>query len=338
MNQSNLDQLIQALLSFRVSEKFVQGTLFMLAGVLMRTDSTTPTQQAQKALQWLFPHDIDNVADDIMGRMYDLQITQVFEEFFYRLDIDIPVREIRYKNAVTYLIEPNNHDLLPTIDLAAGDLSEVSNLYFAAAEQIGRRLSPSEYSHAEAYLAGICFFSGWASVDNKATVSILHSLAAIAPPVLKFFFALPSIPGAQPSGWLPTQIALWGIVSGLDETFMKVAWPYQSRVLFRDGHPIPGVEEITPSAFFSHCFEISHQFFDRNQSQIRNIARLGVGPDDVPAWSGSGMERPELFRVIENRWGYDPLDEALSEIELKQVNACIIFVLFCSLCRAASLN
>jgi hypothetical protein len=339
-SHQNLDDLIKAMRPFHVSKNFLNGTLFLLGAVLMRTSSVTSPQQAQQATQWILPHDINEVSDDILGRMYDGQITEVIEEFLYRTEIEIPMREIRIKDVVMYLIEPRSHGRLPEVDLTdvAHELREVSKLYYAMTEEIGCHLEASDYTYEEAYFAGICFFSSWAHIDTKAVAAILQVLFGCAPPVLSFVFALPSIPSAQPSGWLPTQIALWGFVDGLDERFMQVAWPYQSWMLYRDQQPIQGVEEMPPGLFFDHCYKASHPFFTQHVSQIREVSHLGIGPDNVPAWTGSGSERDALVESVKSISGYVLGDEALPEIERKQVNACVVFILFCSLCRAASLN
>jgi hypothetical protein len=338
--RQNLDNLIMALRPFQLSENFLHGTLFLLGAVLMRTSSGTTPQQAQQALQWALPHDINEVSDDILGRMYDGQITSVIEEFIYRTKIQIPMREIRVKDVVMYLIEPKNHGLLPDVDLTdvAHELREVSKLYYAMTEEIGRHLGASDYTYEEAYFAGICFFSSWAHIDMKAVAVVLQILFGSAPPVLQFVFSLPSIPGAQPTGWLPTQIALWGFVAGLDESFMAVAWPYQSWLLFRNQQPIRGVEEMPPSVFLDHCYEFTRPFSAKFTAQVREISHLGIGPDNVPAWTGSGSEKGALAECVTSISGYSIDDKLLPKIERKQVNACIIFVLFCSLCRAASLN
>jgi hypothetical protein len=339
-DRQNLDDLIKAMRPFQVSENFLNGTLFLLGAVLMRTSSGTNPQQAQQAMQWALPHDINEVSDDILGRMYDGQITTVIEEFFYRTEIEIPMREIRVKDIVMYLLKPKNHGLLPEVDFeeTAHELREVSKIYYAMTEEIGCHLTASDYTYEEAYFAGICFFSSWAHIDMKAVAAMLQVLFGSAPPVLQFVFSLPSIPGVQPSGWLPTQIALWGFVNGLDEHFMQVAWPYQSWMLYRDQQPIQGVEEMSPSVFLDHCYEASRPFLTLYGSQVREVSRLGIGPENVPAWIGSGSEKASLAESVMSVSGYNLDDEELPVIERKQVNACIIFVLFCSLCRAASLN
>lgn len=337
MNSENFDALVQSLRSLRVSPDFTQGLFFMLGGVLLHIRPGDPPEGIPRPLQWVLPHDMNAVSEDILSRMHDGQIAHVIEEFFYRMNVEIPLREIRIKDYVTQLFKPADHGLLPRIDPRVAGMCPLSRLYFAMLEEIGRRLKPSHYSDAEAYLAGICFFSSWAQIDIKATGAILRSLDRSAPPVSKFFFALPRLPGAPPLGWLPTQMAFWGLIAGLDERCTQVAWPYQSWILFRDGDPRPGVEDLTPTDFFDHCKEISISFFAENKRQIRQIARIGVEIDEVPAWS-EAMSQSDVFMFIENRWDYNPADESLSEIERKQVNACIIFTLFCSLYRASTLN
>ncbi len=78
-----LHALILAMRSLRVSEEFAQGTLFMLGGILLRADSDTPLPRIHQSLQWVLPHDINAVSEDILGRMYDGQIARVIEEFLH---------------------------------------------------------------------------------------------------------------------------------------------------------------------------------------------------------------------------------------------------------------
>lgn len=110
-------------------------------------------------------------------------------------------------------------------------------------------------------------------------------------------------------GWLPTQMALWGLVAGLEHKFTGIASPYQSLVLFKDEKPSPGVEDINPSEFFSHCYEISKIVASKILTQIGQIADLEVGPHDVPEFTGTGSERDEIFALIERVWGYDPAND-----------------------------
>ena len=91
-------------------------------------------------------------------------------------------------------------------------MAGISRLYFAAVGEFGRRLKKSEFSNAEAYIASISFFHMQSQMDIQATGFILQMLYRSAPPALRFVFALPRISGAQGVGWLPTQMALWGLV------------------------------------------------------------------------------------------------------------------------------
>ncbi len=334
MQTQNLDHLVLAMQSMHVSDDFLQGALFTLGGVLMSAHPNTSEREVLQGLQWVVPHDINGVSKDIIDRMYDDLITRVVEELFYRLGVEIPLREICIDDIVIHLCTPADHGKLPEIDLSKDEMHQVSRLYFAAVEEFGRCLKKSNYSRMEAYQAGICFFSSWLHVDRNATGFILHSLSEFAPPALKFIFAMPRIKGANPAGWLPTQIALWGFVTGLDETFMSVAWPFQSWMLYKDGNPIPGIEDLGPAEFFSHCYETSKHFAVQYESQIGQVADIDVGPDNVPIFTGTASERTDIFSLIKTEWGYDPTDQTLPVVEQKQVNACLIFVLFCSLCRA----
>ena len=134
---------------------------------------------------------------------------------------------------------------------------------------------------------------------------------------------------------LPTQAALWGLITGLDNNFISIAWPFQSWVLFNDGKPIPEVERLKPIEFMTHCYEVAIDFMWANEPAIRSIADASIGPSDIPPFTGARQELAEICDVIANVWGYDPRNDDLTTIENKQINACIIFTIFCSLCRAS---
>ena len=334
MDTKNLNDLTQSIRSLGVSEDFVRGALFTLGATLMRSGPDDAQEDITRGFQWVMPGDLTAVGEEIFGRMYEGPLKEVVEEFSYRMGWEIPVRDIRIGEVVLHVFNPKNHGIFPEIDVNDYSMADFSRLYFMVVEEFGRRLSKSEYTDAEAYIAGISFFHMQAGIDIQATGYVVQMLYLSAPPALRFIFALPRVAGAKAAGWLPTQMALWGFVTGLDDEFMGVAWPYQSWVLFKDKKPIPGVEDLNPSEFFSHCYEITKIFASRNVSQIGQVAELEVGPDDVPEFTGTGSEREEIFALIERVWGYGPANDELSAIEQKQVNGCIIFILFCSLCRA----
>jgi hypothetical protein len=167
---------------------------------------------------------------------------------------------------------------------------------------------------------------------NQAIIMVINHLA---PPVLKFFFGLPKDSGGYQSGWLPTQIALVGLFSGLNETFTHLAWPYQSRVFFRNGGvPITGVEKLTPPEFVDHCYAVSRSFLEE-RPDFSQIVEPQIDPEKFPVWTGTKAEYPAMSEYMYSRWGYTPSQRDLPLIELKQINACIVFSQFCSMWKLA---
>lgn len=338
MSNDYLEEMVSAIRALDVSEHFVQGSLFLLGGALMGAADGIPPEAVYASLQRVYPHDIRAIHPEILERINDRIIGEVIEEFLFHLGVDIPFREIKVGSYSNTLVTPRDNGLFPDIDFSSGEMWAVSRLYFLMAEELGRRLEKSNYSSSEAYLAGICVFSMWSQIDFKAMGWIIRTVNECAPPVFKFIFSIPRIPEAQCSGWLPTQMALWGFITGLDNRFIQVAWPYQSWLLFHNKQPILGIEELSPPQFYEKCLRPTQEFYSGNVQVIRQVSGLEIGPREVPAWSPSDLTRQGIFREIKRMWGYDPEDENLIPVERKQVNACIIFVLFCSLCRAAAMN
>jgi hypothetical protein len=335
MENKNLDAIVRAICSCRVSEQFTLGVLFMLGGTLMRAAPGSSPEEVSRSLQWVMPHDINEVADDILSRMYDGKLQSVLEELFFKLNIQIPLRDMRIGELSSQLLTPADHGLLKSPPLTEIKMSALSSLYFSAIEQIGSILAESEYSTEEAYLAGICFFSMWARIDTRATASVLNELAEWAPPVLKFFFSVPRFGGIDLNAWLPVQFALWGFVNGVEDEFVQIIWRYQSRLLFEDGRPVLGVDDLSSDDFFVQCHSIAKNFFLQNKEKIQRISKLEVGPYDIPLFTGSADERDAIYKVMKSIWGYATDDPQLAHIEKLQVKACLIFLIFCSVCRSS---
>lgn len=333
MNNHNLKNILTLFEQMNVSDNFIKGALFVLGGVLMRTNEDRTPDVVERDLQQLVPHDINEIKDDILGKMYEHAIKCVIEEMFFKVNLPIPVRDIEVNGSILHCYEVSDHGLLPDIGASSGKMSAVTTIYHAALERIGDSLERSEYSYEESYLAGICYFSMNSYIDQRAVGFIIHMLSDLAPPVIQYLFALSSMSNTEPY-MLPTQAALWGVISGLDDEFIRIAWPFQSWVLFNDGSPISGVEELEPIEFMSHCYGIAVKFMWDNEPAIRSIAQLSVGPSGIPPFTGRGEEFNDLCNLINDCWGYDPRSNDYSLIEKKQINACIIFSVFSSLCRA----
>ena len=78
MASQNLKVMIADLKAFEVSDDFVRGALFLFAATLMQG----PTAQACHSwAQWLFEHDVNEVAEELLGKMYEHPIQRVIEEF-----------------------------------------------------------------------------------------------------------------------------------------------------------------------------------------------------------------------------------------------------------------
>jgi hypothetical protein len=165
----NLNVMVADLKAFEVSDDFVRGALFLFAATLLRGPSAQACHSWQ---QWLFEHDVDEVAEDLLGRMYDYPIQRAIEEFIFKLGVELPLREMRVDGLLKpmYLLEPSNHNLLPDLSPSLDNLASISKLYFGFTEELGRCLEKSKFDCEESYIFGFCFFAcgrGWISRRPK---------------------------------------------------------------------------------------------------------------------------------------------------------------------------
>lgn len=335
MQSPNLLRLLADLRAHEVSDDFVRGTLFLFAATLMRGPSLLKCHVWQ---QWLFEHDINAVAQGLLGRMTERPITRAIGEFLFKLGVELPARDMRAGGQARpmRLLKPADHQLLPVYSAEFSDLASLSTLYFAMTEAIGRALARSEYSKEECYLFGFALFGMWWRMDAEATDAIIARLESAAPPVLKFFFGLPKYEDGYQAGWLPTQMALVGLLEGLNASFTQSVWPYQSRLFYnKAGQAIAGVEALTPAAFFDHCYAAGGSFLEQRRPDFSRILEPQIDLRTFPFWTGTKTERAAMADTMRARWGYSLTQPGLSVIEQKQVNACTILLQFCSMWKRA---
>jgi hypothetical protein len=335
MTSPNLQRMCADLKAHEVSDDFVRGALFLFAATLMRGPSIPKCHAWQ---QWLFAHDVHAVAQDLLGRMTERPITRAIEEFLFKLGVELPVRDMQAGGRVrpVRLLKPADHRLLPVYSSEFPDLASLSTLYFAMTEAIGRALARSEYTAAECYLFGFALFGMWWRMDAGATDAIIERLDRAAPPVLKFFFGLPKYEADYQAGWLPTQMALAGLLQGLNESFTQGVWPWQSRLFYnKAGQPIAGVEQLDPAAFFDHCYAAGGSFLEERRPDFSRILEPQIDLRRFPFWTGTKAERAAMADCMRTRWGYSPSQPGLNVIEQKQVNACTIMLQFCSMWKRA---
>ena len=130
-------------------------------------------------------------------------------------------------------------------------------------------------------------------------------------------------------------MAINGLLSGLDDSITQYAWAHQSWLFFEDGVEIPGVEELEPVELFDYSCNISAKFYEEYKEKLASLASPTVDLEGCPSWVDDKAGREALLASIPARWGYDPSDQSLGMIERKQLNACMIFTVFCSMCKSA---
>ena len=336
MPSQSLANMIADLKCFDVSDNFIRGTLFAFAAALMLGESRSD-------LNWLIEHEMtQEFGDDLLGRMHKRQIQAAVNEFVYKLDNRDVLNSYLEDDLFGELHELPLHRCLPEVSFSGrGELGPYSKLYFALIEEIGRCLALSDFGYEQSYLSGQYFCRLWFDLRGKGLsthLRIIVDLFARAPPALVYFWQLPKSADYAPGRYLPSQTALQGIFGAWDESFKKILWAYQSWMFFRKGVPIPGVENLTPVEFYDHCYANNNLFYEPHGRELALLVEPTIELDLVPAWTGTNKEKAALFEYMFSRWGYNPAQQVLPMIERKQVNACTIFSLFCSMWKAAKLH
>jgi len=335
MSFDNLVQIVHLARSLRPSKEFEQGIFFILGAALLKQEAPDISDKIEQRLQWVYPHDQQKNFEMILGRTFDYKIRAVIEEMIFKTKINIPIRDIKLADRTLHLFTPQNHNLLPSINLEDGEMRQISTLYFSMIEEIGHCLNESAFWYNESYQAGIYLFRQWAQIDYTAISVLIDIIDTLAPPVVRYLIAVPKMQKENFASYLPTQMAFWGFAGGYDDDFMALAWPFQSWVLFKNQVQYPGIEDLHPKKFYSHTYRMATRFFNQYRLKLKAIENQEDFPPDIPEFTRTGTEDESIRKIIRARWGYDFFDETLTPLDCKQVNACIIFSIFCSMVRGA---
>jgi hypothetical protein len=175
MSSQNIDRIVTALKSLKVSDDFIRGSLFLMGGVILIPDKQGMFEGVRNAIQWVTPHDPEMDGSRLLDKIDDRILSNIFENFLFVIDGEIPFRDIIANEKILHLFSPQDHGLFE-IDIPIMKLQPFSELYFCLSACIGRSLKDFGVDGSDCFIAGVSCFSTWLNIDRMAVSHILNFL------------------------------------------------------------------------------------------------------------------------------------------------------------------
>lgn len=334
----NAASFIAKIREFGASDNFVRGFLFLCGATLSFAQDEAGYRVNASRIQKLYPFDPDADLSYLTEKFHDGRMKSILEEFIFKSGMLITFRPIVIQEHTFHLMEPKDRGLLKELNLPIKSLGEFHKLFTSLSEILGETLEKSEFNAEESFLLGIWYFNTLLRVDVTAASELKTQISHFAPPIFKFFF---SYLKTEFDGFLEytlIQIAYSGLVSGQDEKLIQIAWPHQSWIFFRNGTQREGVDSLSPPEFFDHCMHISEEFLAKHRADLAAVSHLAIGMGENPKLSAIRSSFHILSKYIGDKWGIYPSESRMDGMERRQFNACIIFVILCSISKEAALH
>ena len=279
-----------------------------------------------KILHDLLPYDQATPLEEFAGPMRPF--TPLYEELMTKFDMDFVIRDIEIEGVEPFnLHTPQDHDLFQNCPPMIEKMADVNSFLMDFFSVSGERLIEDGIPFEHAILCGNYQMSCVLQTDVKLAHQLALALNLKSPvfsEICKFIF---SEQQNYLFGYLDTQLALAGLWGGLDEHFIKLAWPFQSWVFFKDGDVVEGVEQLGHKDFYELCWSQAHKLKDEYSENIPKLSDTNLEQFYLPRERSFG----DAEKYIEQVWGCQnkPNNSAIQNLEFR---ACLLHFVVASLC------
>jgi hypothetical protein len=294
-----------SLINLEFSNNQIYGIFFIIGAQTVLNYTQDDLDKNRKVSALLGPHDHNINLDEQVGDYFETQ-EHLLEEFIYRMGWDLDYRSIEIEGlAPRQLFTPSNHGLMPKVTKTPEKLSDCHHIYLALFERLGQRIRHTEIGLREAFMCGLFQSQILLDIDQKAMVQLLKMTQALMSPLIGSLnsFAINATPKST-ANYLHEQIALMGLwPCRSDELFMSVAWPFQSWIFFKDGNVIDGIDQLSPTEFWNHCFVKGKELVQSEFDNVPKLSETSIVLDNLPTWGSSDFTFENIDNLIEEWTG-----------------------------------
>lgn len=319
---------------FGFSEEYKLGFAFFLGGSIL-VGKPQETVQHMQAVQKILPSvDINAEFEEILGPLRDQWIQKYFEELVWRSASDLTPRQIHHPSLSAPVSEFKfeNHYLLASDDQKIEKMGSNSRAIRRVFEGVGSELKSNHYSFEKSFKAGICFFNLKLHIDTDSVIGIIKLIRYCFDPLTSSIEVCARSLDYSVEHYLNIQIPLLHVLQSMDGEFARVAWAYQSWVLFRGGAEITDSETVPIFEFAARCQRAAIGFIREHLDAIVLTAQKDLHESSFP-WVLPGVDnRQEMIEKIHDLWGYPISDTNPDDTTSRAV---MIYAYFCAMCETA---
>jgi len=266
--------LISKLLDrFGYSKDLQNGFMFFLGGSINMPRSENDIETLQTAREQISKFDINEEYEQLFN-FQDRYVQNFFEEFIWRLGVDLEPRKIKVPNSNVEVSEFKfkNHHVFEKKNTKIETYFEIEDFLNRMLEGIGTELSSNDYDLRNSYKAGVCFFNLKAQIDNVCTSEILRTVNNSLTPIIDFITMVARTPTKVIDDYLDIQVALLPVMRTHKTDFCHELWAYQSFVFYENQKEIVGITNLSVVEFQEHCRKKAFEYL--NVSNPKSLLKI----------------------------------------------------------------
>lgn len=307
--------------------------LFVLVGLYAGAPgSQGEMEKLMEALDVVIPSDRTAIIDHLVSEYFEGYRFPI-EEFFYRSGYESSFKPIKIAEDMdpVYLFNPRDHGLLENSVTSVNALLDASRLFSSLLTALGESTCRQERSLKEAYAAGIYQMQGMAQIDYSVAQQLLHIIRASQPLVIgQVFSAITQNTLDYTMNCESVQVALLGLMGGINEEYARHMWGFQSALFFHEQHRIEGIDDLDPESWHRWVVDCARAFGGAYPSQLAPFSESGVSLRGIPEWRNSISSLENCDQFIAENWAYSCTD-IRSGLELLEYKALVVHSVYASL-------
>ena len=260
---------------------------------------------------------------------YDAELA----EFCLKSGAEFSFRPITIRDDMdpTYIIRPQDSDLLTPIDGSMEKLADSSRLYLSLLTRLGEPTLRQERSLKESLLAGLFQIGLLAKADVSGAQQIAEVLSYKKPLLIgQLFNAICYDSIDYCSKCEVEQVALLNLMSSMKSEYVQQMWVFQAYVLFQDQQRSPDSVDLNPEEWHAWVFRRAEAFSLAHPDQLVPFSQSGVTLVDVPTWGVDLHSFQRCDSYIDLVWGFSAT-KLVNPVDTLEYKALMLHVIYASL-------
>jgi hypothetical protein len=324
--------LAYRLFSLGLDRPRVHGFFVILGLYAGAPETQEKIDQLFSQINKFLPLDRSKNIDEIVGHVYDGYDRQI-NEFCFRSGVQLEFRKIAIPGVTKTIsvVNPQDEGLLDSNVFGIDRLSGSSRLYGSFIDALGQPTFRREASLLESFTCGVFQMQLHAQSDVNGTRQLALLIREGLPLFLgRCFRSVVTGNVDYFLGLIDEQIPLIELMQGMEISYAREMWGFQSSLFYRDQQLISGVSELSPFEWHDWVLNRGRAFDAAYSEKLTPFSKSGITLSDIPDWESEIANFDSCDRFIKGVWGLGA--ESLNcPTEVLEYKALMIHVIYSSL-------